>query len=158
MSQQLTMSSEVVEAIALRVVELLEVDGLRASSPAALMTAAEVAAGFGVTRAWVYEHATELAAVRLGTGPKARLRFDPKVVAKALASCSASRESQVPVSTVAKPHSAKTPRRRMGTRSDLLPIRGLDDPKSASDPPSERSAGEPAVATGLDRNQKDHNG
>jgi hypothetical protein len=41
----------------------------------ALLTAAEVARRYGVTRAWVYKHAGELGGQRMGSGPKARLRF-----------------------------------------------------------------------------------
>jgi hypothetical protein len=68
-----------VEAIARRVAELI-------APPAApaLLTAAQVAVRFGVDRGWVYEHAVELGAVRLGDGPKPRLRFDPSRVAAAL--------------------------------------------------------------------------
>lgn len=50
----------------------------------ALMTAHEVAARFNVQRSWVYAHADELGVVRLGRGPKPRLRFDPAVVAQLL--------------------------------------------------------------------------
>ena len=43
----------------------------------ALIDAAEVARRLGVSREYVYDHAAELGAERLGTGPRARLRFDP---------------------------------------------------------------------------------
>ena len=49
------------------------------------MDAAEVAERFGVHRSWVYSHAEKLGAVRLGTGPKARLRFDLQRVVELLA-------------------------------------------------------------------------
>jgi hypothetical protein len=55
-------------------------------APGQLVTASQLAAGLGVTRAWVYEHADELGALRLGGGKRPRLRFDPQVVAEALAS------------------------------------------------------------------------
>jgi hypothetical protein len=42
-----------------------------------LVDAAAVAQMLGVTRGWVYEHAGELGAIRLGTGTRPRLRFDP---------------------------------------------------------------------------------
>lgn len=38
-------------------------------------TADELAARYGVSRDWVYTHADELGATRLGTGPRARMRF-----------------------------------------------------------------------------------
>jgi hypothetical protein len=40
-----------------------------------LVDAAELASRLGVDRAWVYSHAKELHAVRLG-GPRGRMRFD----------------------------------------------------------------------------------
>jgi hypothetical protein len=49
-----------------------------------LLTAAQVADRFAVGRAWVYQHAEELGARRLGQGPKPRLRFDAHEVAAAL--------------------------------------------------------------------------
>lgn len=53
--------------------------------PPRLLTATELAERIGVSRSWVYEHARELGAVRLGPGPRARLRFDPVTVAARLA-------------------------------------------------------------------------
>jgi hypothetical protein len=49
-----------------------------------LLTAAEVADRFSVDRSWVYAHARELGVVRLGRGPRPRLRFDPGVIAQRL--------------------------------------------------------------------------
>lgn len=49
-----------------------------------LLNATQLAARLGVARAWVYDHAAELGAVRLGAGPRARLRFDPITVAERL--------------------------------------------------------------------------
>jgi len=49
-----------------------------------LLTASEVALAFNVTRGWVYAHADELGAIRLGDGPRPRLRFEPAVVTRAL--------------------------------------------------------------------------
>jgi hypothetical protein len=46
----------------------------------ALWTAREVAARYRVTATFVYGHANELGCIRLGAGPCARLRFDPRVV------------------------------------------------------------------------------
>ena len=36
----------------------------------------ELAQGLGVSLDYVYAHSTELGAIRLGSGPKARIRFD----------------------------------------------------------------------------------
>jgi hypothetical protein len=49
-----------------------------------LLTASEVAVAFNVARGWVYAHADELGAIRLGDGPRPRLRFDPTVVTQRL--------------------------------------------------------------------------
>ena len=70
---EIEISGSCIDAIATRVVELLE---QRPGAPG-LVDAAELARRLGVTRAWVYEHATELGAIRLGSGPSPRLRFDP---------------------------------------------------------------------------------
>ena len=43
---------------------------------ATLVDARTLAAEFGVARDWVYANADRLGAVRLGDGPRARLRFD----------------------------------------------------------------------------------
>lgn len=47
-----------------------------------LLTAREVAARLNVDRGWVYAHAEELGVVRIGDGPRPRLRFDPAVIAQ----------------------------------------------------------------------------
>ena len=81
-----------VDAIARRVVELLEgngSDGADATPCGATsgtcLTASQVAARYLVSRSWVYAHQRELGAMRLGEGPRARLRFNAKVVADAIA-------------------------------------------------------------------------
>jgi hypothetical protein len=54
-------------------------------SPASpMMSAAGVAEWWGIGRRWVYEHADELGARRLGSSCRPRLRFDPDVVAEYL--------------------------------------------------------------------------
>lgn len=67
-----------IEAIARRVAQLLRAPDVQGDG---LLAAAQVAARLGVDRSWVYAHADELGAVRLGQGPRPRLRFDPAVVA-----------------------------------------------------------------------------
>src|SRR4051794_26213047 len=74
------MTDDEVDVVARRVVALLD----RAGEAPALLTAAQVARRFGVARSWVYAHADELGVVRLGDGPRPRLRFDPAVVAQVL--------------------------------------------------------------------------
>lgn len=51
-----------------------ELEALHGLEPA-LLTAAEVAKQYGLSRGWVYKHARDLGGQRMGTGPKARLRF-----------------------------------------------------------------------------------
>jgi hypothetical protein len=41
-----------------------------------MLTVAQLAQHLKLNRAWVYEHADELGATRIGHGPKARIRFD----------------------------------------------------------------------------------
>jgi hypothetical protein len=65
-----------IRAVAREVAELL------GRSDGALLTARQVATRFNVDRSWVYAHADELGVVRLGQGPRPRLRFDPAVVAQ----------------------------------------------------------------------------
>jgi hypothetical protein len=88
----MTLDAEDIESIAARVVELLR--DKAASSPARLADAAEVARELGVERDWVYAHAHELGATRLG-GDRGRWRFDLTRIRRDLAcqSASASRSS-----------------------------------------------------------------
>src|SRR5918994_1689189 len=73
---KLKLAPEVIDAIARRVIELLP-RGVVA--PAELVDAAELARRLGVERTWVYTHAIQLGAVKLGNGRRPRLRFDPRV-------------------------------------------------------------------------------
>lgn len=117
----MALEREDVEAVALRVVELLEErQMLRLSS--SLVDAQQVAETLGVSRAWVYEHADELGATRLGEGPKARLRFRLDVGSSASA-CHAGRGSTSPEPASLSASPRRRPR-RSGTSAPLLPIRG----------------------------------
>jgi hypothetical protein len=102
----MALSEADIEAVAARVADLLRAGHASAD----LVDANEIARRFGVSRDFVYEHADDLGAVRLGGGPKARLRFDPAKVGR----------------TLRKPPKkpASQPRRRASRRSSsLLPIR-----------------------------------
>ncbi|HWC49526.1 MAG TPA: hypothetical protein VG448_11645 [Solirubrobacterales bacterium] len=68
-----TLTDAAVEQIARRVVELLGESDL--AGPGRYVDAATLAAELSVERDWVYAHADELGALRLG-GPNGRLRFD----------------------------------------------------------------------------------
>ena len=74
--------ADLVEAIALRVAELLGAAAQNAAL-ARLVDANAVARELGVERDWVYAHASQLGAIRLG-GPRGRLRFDLQVVRERL--------------------------------------------------------------------------
>lgn len=76
-----------------------------------LLTAAEVAEMLQVTPAWVRAHATDLGAIRLGDGPRARLRFEQERVAAAL--------ERRRVAPSAPPKPARRPGRRPQPRDDI---------------------------------------
>lgn len=87
-----------------------------------LVDADAIAALLSVERDWVYEHAADLGVVKLGAGPKARLRFDADVVLERLNSCSAGRRSSAPDARDSRP-SKRRQATRKGTDPPLLPIR-----------------------------------
>jgi hypothetical protein len=84
--EELHLAPESIEALATRLAEILA--GEAPAPPPAeedgMISAAKVAELWEVRRAWVYQHREELGGVRLGTGPRPRLRFDPKTVAERL--------------------------------------------------------------------------
>jgi len=116
-STGIKLDAETVEKIARRVVELLERRGLQKRE---LVDAAELARRFGIERSWVYTHAIELGAVKLGRGTKPRLRFDPEVAAQVLR-----KVGEVPAADPPA-RSGKRAGQPRGSedRGDLLPIRG----------------------------------
>jgi hypothetical protein len=95
---------------------------------ARLLTPNELAAFLVVDRSYVYEHADELGALRLGAGPKARLRFDLEDVKRRLGatSCWVSRESDDAEPAI-RAVKGRRRRRRAGTSVQLLPIRGRSE-------------------------------
>jgi hypothetical protein len=93
---------------------------------AGLVGVTAVADYLDVSAGWVYEHAEELGVRRLGSGPKARLRFDLEEVDRRLASCSAGRRSEAVSEGVAAPIRRRRGPRGLGTGAPLLPIRGVD--------------------------------
>jgi hypothetical protein len=103
-----------IEAIARRVAELLAAERSGDSPEQVLVTAAEIARRFGVSRDTAYAKADEWGAIRLGDGPKARLRFDPQLVAERLGTEKA---------PAAKPR-PRSHRRPSTAPTELLPIRG----------------------------------
>jgi hypothetical protein len=117
-STRIKLDPPTVEAIARRVVEILEQRGLQNRE---LVDAAELARRFGIERSWVYSHAIELGAVKLGNGGKPRLRFDPQIAARVLQRVGEKPAADPP----ARPGKrAGQPPGRGGRRAQLLPIRG----------------------------------
>jgi hypothetical protein len=117
-STGIKLDPQTIEAIARRVVELL--DRRRHSGGPELIDAAELARRLGAQRSWVYTHAIELGAIRLGSGRKPRLRFDPQVAAGALRRVDGSPAADPPARSGER---AGRPRRPEG-QSLLLPIKG----------------------------------
>jgi DNA-binding transcriptional MocR family regulator len=111
----MTLDHEDIEAVAARLAQLVA-DRVGEPMPR-LVDAATLARILGVSRATVYAKAEELGAVRLGTGKRARLRFDPSAIVAG---------TQGRNKTLRRP----TPRRRRSRKSrhereaNLLPILG----------------------------------
>ncbi len=121
MSGPLRLDEATIDAIAQRVANRLL--AANPEAPAGLIDAAEVARRHGVTRSWVYEHAERLGAVRLGSGARARLRFDPARVAAVLAA--------TPTASP-QPLIAARPRRRPDRTSAGAPLLPIDDKRKAA--------------------------
>lgn len=109
MTAPVQLAPESIEAIAQRVAELV-----RDPESVQFIDAVEVAHRFGVSRDYVYAHAEELGAVRVGQGARPRLRFDVKKVGERFGSVPRSREPQ------RENRSAV----RRGGDVELLPIKG----------------------------------
>lgn len=124
-SKRIALDAQTIEAIARRVVELLERRGLQRRE---LVDAAEIARRFGIERSWVYTHAIELGAVKLGGGTKPRLRFDPEVAARVLRKVDGKSMADPPARSGKR---AGQPPRRAGSEVRLLPVRGPGE----KDPP-----------------------
>lgn len=112
--QHVVVDEHVIEVIARRVAAILREEEQRtAQASKRLVGADELAEMFSVSRTWVYDNAAFLGAIKLGTGSKPRLRFDPHRVREILM-------------TGARAHATTTPRPRRRSRwiddADLIPI------------------------------------
>ena len=99
-----------------------ETPGPRQETPglAGLVGAGALGDLLGVSRTWIYGHSDELGAVRLGQGPRARLRFDPEVSRQALSRYGSDRSDPLEVSNGGAPERPQAPRRRsLATRRPL---------------------------------------
>lgn len=112
-----------IEQIAQRVAQLLHHS--ETHTPRGLIDAAELARRTGLSRAWIYEHADLLGAIKIGTGPKPRLRFDPQALGEAIL---APEPARTPLER-ARSRRRPAPSTDNSSDADLLPIH----------PPSRRS-------------------
>jgi hypothetical protein len=98
----------------------------RLELPTTLVDAETVARYLAVDRDWVYAHAAELGARRLGSGPRARLRFSLPELDERLRTCFEGRESKGPPRPESKPIRRHRRSAALGTSVELLPIRGRE--------------------------------
>jgi len=77
----MTLDDQDIEQIARRVAQLI--GNAHAHPGPRYVDACDLARMLGIERQWIYAHARELGAIRLG-GPRGRLRFDVGQVAEAL--------------------------------------------------------------------------
>jgi hypothetical protein len=121
MSGTVHLDPESVEAVAARVAQLLQAGSIRIEDVAAeTLTTTETAERFNVSPDYLREHADDLQAGRMGDGPKARLRFNPAIVAAHLAPRPDPRTRPDPP--------APARRRPTAVSGDLLPVKGVDQP------------------------------
>lgn len=77
-------SDQDLERLADRIVERVLIR-LGPSERGEFVDASAIARRFSLSRSWVCENAEQLGVVRVGSGPRARLRFDPSIVRERLA-------------------------------------------------------------------------
>lgn len=117
---RLKLTPSEIEAVVGRVAELLRSrNGARPASAQPgprLMTATEVARWCGVERSWVYAHAEQLGARKIGTGERPRLRFDSEEVSERIVALndSQSRRGSRSTSIDADPRRRSLSTRRRG--------------------------------------------
>jgi predicted DNA-binding transcriptional regulator AlpA len=108
-----------VRAIAEAVVDILGERGLvvyAGPSPSTrVLKVCEVARLLGRSAPWVYEHATELGAIRMGNGPKARIGFDLATIEQW------KRDHQLAPGEARKPAQGRPRRSAIPTGGNLIP-------------------------------------
>src|SRR5436305_9732304 len=119
MDELLNLSPDVIERIARRIVELLsEEDRARSRR---YVDAAALAVELGVERDWVYAHAEELGALRLG--PNGRLRFDLPAVLEQLRKSGQPQPRRVKSSKYSDgPAVTRRPGRLSNTKREVTPM------------------------------------
>jgi len=116
------------------------------AQPPALLTAADVARRFGVSAEWVRENADHLGVVRIGNGPRPRLRFSEETVAAALTARSVGGRSEGEESGAAPRGRRRARRREVAGAAGLLPFDTFNSPESDKQVGGRRANG-PAQAT-----------
>ena len=99
---------EEIEAVGEHIAELVA----SARPKVGMIDARELAEELGVARDWVYANAERLGGVRLGNGPRARLRFDVELARRALAAGGNGAQA---------PSNGAAPRRRGRPRREVVP-------------------------------------
>jgi hypothetical protein len=102
----------------------VRLSGLTPARAEPLADAAEIARLHGKTRSWVYEHAGELGAVRLGSGPRPRLAFSPARVAEWLEKVDRPTAALLPKTSQRRRRRQRAGRTASG--APLLHVRSLD--------------------------------
>jgi hypothetical protein len=113
--QSVVLHAEDLDAIAESVLQLAVMPG-----EVGLVDARAMAAELGVGRDWVYANADRLGAIRLGDGPRARLRFDPARAHEVLAAAVVAEKKLLE----ATPESRRRARPRRETPPDIRLIEG----------------------------------
>ena len=121
------LTPQAVEQVASRVAQMLqrqqqqsaEIPG--AKEQQGFLNVAQLARHLGLNPAWIYEHADELGAIRIGDGPKARIRFDLYTATQALRQHQPGRTQGPATATPRKPR--RSPASPYRTNAPLLEIR-----------------------------------
>jgi hypothetical protein len=102
----------------------VRLSGLTPARTESLVDAAEIARLHGKTRSWVYEHAGELGAVRLGSGARPRLAFSPTRVAEQLEKVD--KPAAAPLPEVPQRRRRRQRAGRTASGAPLLHVRSLE--------------------------------
>jgi hypothetical protein len=118
---------DALDRLADRLAERLAVrlSGLTPARTEPLVDAVEIARLHGKTRSWVYEHAGELGAVRLGSGRRPRLGFSPARVAAALEKVGKPATTPLP-----EPSEPRRRRQRAGRTTTGAPLLHVRSPEA----------------------------
>lgn len=145
-ADELRLDAALIDVLAVRVAELLagqlQAPVPASERPARLLSAAEVSQWWGVRRGWVYQHADQLGAIRIGDGQRPRLRFDPDKVSRYLQQQQPGR----PIQAACPPAVSARGSRRIRGDAPRLAFRA--DPELSSSHSNQEMAGRRANAPG----------